>query len=65
LIEDVAELMNSGLNILKSFSSALHVTVLQWNHLLLLFLLLVQQRLTLSFHLLPVEWGCENGENTK
>jgi hypothetical protein len=52
LIKDVAELMNSGLNILKSFSSALHVTVLQWNYLLLL-----QQRLTLSIHLLPVECG--------
>jgi hypothetical protein len=46
--------MNSVLNILKSFSSALHVTVLQWNYLLLL---LLQQRLTLSIHLLPVECG--------
>ena len=59
LVEDAAELMNGGLNILKSFSSALHVTVLQWNHLLLLLLLLMmllllQQWLTLSICLLPV-----------
>lgn len=49
--------MNSGLNILKSFSSALHVTVLQWNYLLLLLLLLLllQQWLTLPIHLLPVD----------
>jgi hypothetical protein len=64
LVEDAAELMNSGLNILKSFSSALHVTVLQWNQLLLLLLLMVllvlQQWLTLPIHLLSVNLETRN-----
>ena len=63
LVEDAAELMNSWLNILKSFSSALHVTVLQWNHLLFLLfmvLLVLQQWLTLPIHLLSVNLETRN-----
>ena len=55
LVEDGAQLMNSGFYILKSFSSALHVTVLQRNHLLLL-----EQWLTLPMHLLSVQLRTRN-----